>query len=71
VNDYHFDYITQLSINKLLCHDFREKKKPLQKFTYYQGNRLSMVLMAQRFAAELEVMVWGSNRNSKLECPTT
>ncbi len=47
------------------------KKKPLQKFTDYQGNRLSMVLKAQRLADELEVMVWGSNRNSKLECPTT
>jgi hypothetical protein len=29
------------------------------------------VLKAQRLADELEVMVWGSNRNSKLECPTT
>jgi hypothetical protein len=61
----------KLSISKLLCNDFRGKKNPLQKFTDYQGNRLSMVLMTQRLAAELEVMVWGSNRNSKLECPTT
>jgi hypothetical protein len=40
VNDYHFDYITQLSINKLLCHDFRGEKKTIAKVHLLSGKQI-------------------------------